>query len=113
MSTPQQAETFPGRNFYVGKGVNWVRFLVWLFPAFCVAAILAEIMALLFAAGHYLILIVPLCAGLAVAGMINVAVTKGHCRSAIVGGLAGFCAGFVLYIGHFYLGMIHDFGTEV
>src|SRR5215469_15475966 len=111
MSTRQQAEAFPGRNFYVAKGVNWGRFLVWLFPAFFVAAVLAEIMAQLFVAGHYLILIVPLFAALAVAGMINVAVTKGHCRSAIVSGLAGFCAGVVLYIGHFYLGMIHDFGA--
>lgn len=111
MSTRQQAEAFPGRNFYSGKGVSWGRFLVWLIPAFVAAAILAELMALLFISGHYIIFFVPFIAGLAVAGMINLAVNKGQCRSPIVGGLAGFCAGFVLYIGYFYLGMIHDFGA--
>ena len=111
MPTRVQAEVFPGRNFYNGKGVNWGRFIVWLIPAFLVAGILAEVMARLFIDGHYLIILVPFFAALAVAGMINLAVNKGHCRSPIVGGIAGFCAGFLLYIGHFYLGMIHDFGA--
>lgn len=113
MSTRQQAEAFPGRTFYAGKGVNWSRFLLWLFPVFIVVAILAEIMAQLYVAGHYLIFIVPFAAALAVAGMMNLAVNKGHCRSAIVSGLAGFCAGLALYMGYFYLGMIHDFGPEI
>src|SRR5215469_15713985 len=103
MSTRQQMDAFPGRNFYIGKGVSWGRFIVWLVPAFIVAAILAEIMAQLFIAGHYLIIILPAIAALAVAGMINLAVNKGHCRNRIVAAIAGFCAGFTLYIGHFYL----------
>jgi len=62
--------------------------------------------------GHYLIFIVPFIAALGVVGMINLAVNKGRCRSMIAGGVVGFLAGVVLYLGHFYFGMIHDFGPE-
>ena len=40
MLSHKQAESFPGRNFYKGKGVDWPRFLPWLLAAFIVAAIL-------------------------------------------------------------------------
>jgi hypothetical protein len=104
------AESFPGRNFYKGKGVEWHRFLPWLLAAFVVAAILAEGMAFLFSIGQYYIFFVPLIAAVCVFGMITLAVNKGHCRSVWIGGLAGLCAGVVLYVGYFYFGMIHDFG---
>lgn len=113
MFSNKQAESFPGRIFYKGTGVDWARFLPWLLGAFIVASILAECMAELFRAGHYYILIVPLVAALCVGGMINVAVNRGHCRSSLIGGLAGFSAGILLYLGYFYWGMIHDFGTDV
>jgi hypothetical protein len=107
-----QAELLPGRTYYQGKGVDWVRFFPWLLAAFVSAAVLAEGMAQLFAAGHYLILIVPIGAALGVAGMLILAVARGHCRSQWVAGLTGFCAGAFLYLGFFYLGMLHDFGPE-
>src|ERR1043166_6410748 len=69
-------------------------------------------MAQLFILGHYYIFFVPLIAALAVGGLINLAVNKGHCRNAIIAGAAGFCAGIVLYLGQYYSGMIHDFGSE-
>ena len=112
MSAGQQAEAFPGRNFYKANGVHWMKFLPWLTLAFVVAVALAAGMAQLFAVGHYYIFIVPLLAALCVAGMLNLAVNKGHCRNAVVGGLAGLCAGVVLYIGYFYFGMVHDLGPE-
>src|SRR5713226_1719205 len=112
MFSRKQAESFPGRSFYKSSGVNWPRFLPWLVPAFVVAAILAEGMAQLFRIGHYYILIVPLLAAVGVGGMMNLAVSRGHCRSSIVAGLAGVCAGLLLYIGYFYLGMVHDLGPE-
>jgi hypothetical protein len=113
MSTRRQAEVFPGRNFYRGKGVDWIRFLPWLLAAMIVAAILAEGMAELFRLGHYYIFIVPILAAVCVAGMITLAVRKGHCRNAMMGALAGFGAGVVLYLGYFYFGMIHDAGPEI
>jgi hypothetical protein len=113
MLSHKQAESFPGRNFYKGKGVDWPRFLPWLLAAFIVAAILAEGMALLFSIGQYYIFIVPFAAAACVMGMMTLAVNKGHCRSRWIGGLSGFCAGFVLYVGYFYFGMIHDIGPVV
>ena len=112
MSTGQKAESFPGRNFYKGRGVDWSRFLPWLLLAVVVTMALAEGMAQLFRAGHYYIFIVPLIAALCVAGMMSVAVSRGHCRSPIVGGIGGFIAGLLLYLGYFYFGMILDFGPE-
>ena len=113
MFSHKQAESFPGRSFYKGKGVDWPRFLLWLLAAFVVAAILAEGMAQLFRLGQYYVFIVPLVAAACVGGMINLAVSRGHCRSPLVGGVAGFCAGALLYLGYFYFGMIHDFGAEM
>ncbi|HEY1788528.1 MAG TPA: hypothetical protein VGJ73_10250 [Verrucomicrobiae bacterium] len=112
MALRDQSESFAGRTYYKGKGVDWARFLPWLLAAFICAAILAEGMAQLFAVGHYLIVIVPAIAALCVAGMLNLAVNRGHCRSQWVAGLSGFCAGIILYFGFFYLGMIHDFGSD-
>lgn len=112
MSVRQQAQLFPGRHFYKGRGVDWVMFMPWLLLAFGVAFVLAEGMAQLYRVGHYYIFIVPLLAALGVAGMVNLATKNGHCRSAWTGGVVGFCAGFALYIGYFYLGMIHVGGAE-
>lgn len=113
MFSHKQAESFPGRHFYKGKGVDWARFLPWLLAAFIVAAVLAEGMAQLFSLGQYYVFIVPFFAAICVAGMMVLAVIKGHCRSTIIGGLSGFCAGLLLYLGYFYFGMIHDFGTKI
>jgi hypothetical protein len=112
MFSKKQAESFPGRTFYKGKGVDLGRFIPWLLAAFVVAAILAEGMAQLFRLGHYYIFIVPLAAAACVGGMVHLAVNRGHCRSPFVAGLAGFCAGLLLYIGYFYFGMLHDVGPE-
>ena len=113
MSSHNQAESFPGRNYYKSRGVDWARFIPWLLAAFAVAAILAEVLDQLFRVGWYLILIVPLAAALCVAGMMNLAVTRGHCRNPTIAALAGCLAGIILYLGYFYCGMVRDFGPEV
>jgi hypothetical protein len=110
MALRDQPESFAGRTYYKGSGVDWVRFFPWLLAAFICAAILAEGMALLYSAGYYLILIVPAVAALGVAGMLNLAVSRGHCRSQRVAGLAGLSAGIFLYLGYFYMCMVHDLG---
>lgn len=112
MTIRNQPAHLPGRIYYQGKGVDWARFFPWLLATFIVAAVLAEGMAQLFAAGHYLILIVPAGAALCLGGMLILAVARGHCRRQWVAGLTGLCAGLFLYLGYFYLGMIHDFGLE-
>src|SRR5882724_7225321 len=113
MFSRKQAESFSGRHFYKGAGIDWGRFLPWLLAAVAVAAILAEGMAQLFRVGHYYVFIVPFAAAACVGGMISLAVNRGPCRRSIVAGLAGFTAGLLLYLGYFYFGMIHDFGTEI
>ena len=76
--------------------------------ALLVAVILAYGMAELFRVGHYYIGIVPALAGLAVAGLIRVAVAKGNCRNPGIAGAAGATAGLILYLGYFYIGMVND-----
>ena len=112
MSSDKKSEAFPGRNFYQGSGVNWSRFLPWLLSVFVVAGVLAEGLFLLFHAGHYYVIIMPVVAALAVGGLVSLAVNQGHCRNQLVAGAAGFCAGLVLYLGSYYCGMIYHLGPE-
>lgn len=111
MSNSNQSESFPGRNFYRGKGVSWARFLPLYLLALLLAALLAAGMFGLFVAGQYYVVILPAIAGLLAALLVKLAVAKGHCRSAFVASTAGIVAGLVLYLGYFYCGMIYHLGT--
>jgi hypothetical protein len=86
--------------------------LQWLLVPFGLAAILAALLFWLFRMGHYYIGIVPAIAALGVAGCLKLAVNKGHCRSRVVAGAAGFCAGTILYLGYYYCGMVYHLGPE-
>ncbi len=104
-----KATPFPGRKFYSCSGsVNWTRFLPLAALALGVSGLLAGFMYLLFRWGHYYLVIVPLILGLAVGGLVILAVRQGHCRSRLIAGLTGLVCGFVLYIGYFYVGMVND-----
>jgi hypothetical protein len=99
--------------FKPSGGVRWGSFVAWLLIPLSLAAVLAAVMFWLFDAGHYYIIIVPAIAALAVVACLKLAVNKGHCRSRVVAGAAGFCTGIILYLGYYYCGMVYQLGPEV
>ena len=102
-----------GRRFFESSGrVNWVRFIPWTAIVLVTAVLLACLLAFLFVMGFYLVVIVPVLAGLGIAGMMVLAVRKSQCRSRLVAGLSGVVAGSIVYLGYYYVGMIHDWGWE-
>ena len=109
-----RANLLPERPSYKSSGgVNWLRFVPWLLLALVGSAVLAGLMFLLFKAGHYYIIFVPLVAAVGVAGLMNLVVAKGHCRNRLVAALCGLLAGCVLYFGYYYIGMVYALGTEM
>jgi hypothetical protein len=112
MFSRKQAESFPGRDFYLCRGVDWPRFILWLLLPFTAAALLAIGMFALFNYGEYYVLILPLLTAVAVGGLMLLAVNKGHCRSPMVAGILGAAAGLLLYLGYYYCGMIYQVGPD-
>jgi hypothetical protein len=109
MSMINQSE----RRYYPrGGDVNWVRFIPWLFATFVVSVVLACVLNLAIRVGFYLIIIIPMLAGLALAGMLFLAVQQGHCRNRLVAGICGVLMGTTLYLGYFYVGLISSIGIE-
>ena len=108
------ANSLRGRTHYTSSGgVNVGAFLAWALLALAVASLLAAGMFWLYHVGHYYIIIVPFLCALAVAGMAQLTVIKGHCRSRIVAALTGAFLGLSLYLGSYYIGMVYYFGPEV
>ncbi len=108
----KQAESFPGRNFYQSKGIDWLRFIPWLILPFITAALFAIGMFALFYNGQYYVIILPLIAASIVGVLMILAVNKGHCRNPTVAAVLGCFAGVVLYLGYFYCGMVYQLGPE-
>jgi hypothetical protein len=107
------SNSLTGRAHYRNSGaVNPGLFLLWTMLAFTVAAVLAAFMYWLFHVGHYYVFIVPAICAMVVAGMVRVAVAKGHCRNWVVGALTGFLLGATLYLGSYYIGMVYHWGPE-
>jgi hypothetical protein len=102
-----------GRITFQRSGkVNWVRFIPFTALAWIASATLAVLLFVLFQLGIYLVLLVPLIFGLGVGGMVLLAVDRGHCRSRLAAGVLGLVAGTTLYLGYYYVGMVHDLGAH-
>jgi len=104
----------PGRKSYASSGaVNWARFMPLYLLSLGVGGALAVVMHLLFRWGHYYIVLVPVLCALPVTGLGILAVTRGHCRSPLIGAVGGFIAGLVLYLGYYYAGMVDELGPDM
>src|SRR5882762_8173703 len=100
---PVTTGSLAARKFYLGSGkVNWVRFIPWPALAWAASALLAVLLYFLFRWGFYFVVIVPIVVSLLMAGMVALAVKKGHCRSRVAGGLLGLLTGITLYLGYYY-----------
>ncbi|MDB6108666.1 MAG: hypothetical protein JWR69_416 [Pedosphaera sp.] len=105
--------TLDGRHAFKSSGkVNWVRFIPWAALAWIVSVGLAMLLYFLFTWGFYFVLLIPLLVSLGVAGMVLLAVQKGHCRSRLVASLLGLATGMTLYLGYYYAGMVDALGIE-
>jgi hypothetical protein len=108
-----KASDAPGRESYQTSGkVTWGRFGPLAIAAWAVSFGLAALLYVLLLHGLYYMIIVPLLAALVVAGMLLLVIHFGRCRSRFVGGCVGGIAGVVLYLGQFYIGMVHELGAE-
>ncbi|HWF18542.1 MAG TPA: hypothetical protein VG754_04715, partial [Verrucomicrobiae bacterium] len=100
-----------GRKQYQPSGkINWAKFFPFALLSFFAAVVLAVILAVLFNVGFYLILLVPILAGLGLGGTVLLAVKMGHCRSPMKGALLGAVGGIILYLGYYYIGMEQTLG---
>jgi hypothetical protein len=110
MNLPDQT---PSVDYRSSGKVNWAAFLPWAALALLVSAGLAFGMNFLFEHGQYYIGFVPILAAMICAGMVLLAVHKGHCRSAFIGLTLGLIAGAESLAGFYYAGMISNFGPEM
>lgn len=92
--------------------VNWGTFLPLAGLALLVAAGAAAGLNWLYESGHYIVILAPAIASLAVAALVGAAVYLGRCRSPAVGGALGLLAAAVLYLGMYVVGLARAVGWE-
>lgn len=93
-------------------GVGWLRLLIWGTLALAVSAGLGIVLHQAYVHGFYIIVMAPLVAGVAAAGMVFLAVRQGHCRNRVVAGLLGLVAGMVTYFGYYHTGLVSVIGVR-
>src|SRR5262245_12713468 len=72
-----------------------------------VAVLIGWFLSFAFVHGWYLIMLMAIFAGLALAGVVYLAVGLAHCRNRWLAALLGFCAGVVAYLGYFQFTMMY------
>ncbi len=101
-------ERLSNRKYYRPSGhTNWPVFLPNALLTFCGSVIGAWLLAFLFRHGFYFVLIIPILFGLAMGGLVMLAVKQGHCRSRFVGAVLGVVAGLLLHLGYYYFDLWH------
>src|SRR5262249_57148929 len=91
---------------------GWFRLLIWSVLTLVVSVVLAFALHFANVHGFYLIVFVPIIAGLLAAGTVYLAVRQGHCRNRVVGGLLGLVAGLVVFLGYYHLGQVEKNGMQ-
>ncbi len=110
----QPVELLRDRPKYQRSGkVNWLRLLPLLLVPVVTSLLLACLLALVFAWGHYYSIIVPLAASMPVAGATYLTIRWAHCRNRFVAGLVGLLAGMVLFPGWYHVDFISVEGPQV
>src|SRR5665213_1285523 len=92
--------------------VSWGKFAAFYAVSLLVAVLLSWAMYASFAAGWYIMFLMPAFAALLVGGMLTMTVRVGRCRKPLVAGIAGIVAGIVLYLGTYYFGLVALTGVQ-
>jgi hypothetical protein len=99
-----------GRARYLPSGrVDWRKFIPWAAAVILIAIMMAAGLNWVYQRGWYLF-IFPVMAGVIGGILVLLTVTRGKCRSPVVGTLFGFVVGVVIFAGHFYFGMLSLLG---
>jgi len=77
-----------------------------------VAVALAAALTGLLHSGFYLIVLVPIVAGAAIAVSVYWAIRLGQCRNRWLGMMLGLVCGCVVYFGYYYIDMVVNFGPQ-
>jgi hypothetical protein len=91
-------------------GINLILFPLTALAGLAVAVALAWVLAAVFAAGMYYILIVPMVAAGILATAVYFSVRLGQCRNRWLGLALGVICGCVLYLGYFHFDLIRQAG---
>lgn len=92
--------------------VRWGALFPMAVATLAAAAVMAIVLYWVFRAGFYFIIVVPALAAAPLFFLVPRAVTVGHCRSRLVGGLLGLVAGAILYLGYYHAGLVDAIGIE-
>jgi len=92
--------------------VSWGSFSAFYALTLLVAALLSWAMYASFAAGWYIMVVMPAIAALLVSAMLTMTIRVGKCRKPLAAGIGGIIAGTVLYLGSYYCGMVALTGVE-
>jgi hypothetical protein len=103
----------PEREVYRSSGLlNLGRFL----PLYCltllISVLVGGLLCVAWHTGTFFTILIPAFGGLAVSGMVFVTVHTGHCRSALVGVVAGAIAGCVAFFGAYQVDLAYTAGWE-
>lgn len=101
--------TFDARQHYVSdQGFRTTRLPVLAAGGMLAALAVAWVLQFLYFRGWYFVLIVPVFAGLALAGLLHLLVGWAHCRNCWLAAMIGIATGVAAYLGYFHLCLIEE-----
>jgi len=100
-----------GLEYDPGK-VSWGQFLAAAGATLLCAGLLAFLLAVIFEAGFYFIMLTPAIAALLLSGLLFWSIRVGHCRSRPLAALIGVSGALMLYFGQYHFDMVMHVGPE-